>query len=343
VIAAAIIVWLWLVLWQLLMLVVVAVVVAIGLDPIVGWLQRRGLPRWAAASLSVLTLGILIVGFFWITGASLASQAKELGSRFTDLEQRLFQAAPKWVLEGVQKNGSMPDASTIAGYLVVGARLVVSAAVVGALALILTVYLLTEGRETYTWLVAYAPPSYRERVHITALEARKAIFSYISGNVATSIFAMLFVMATLSILRVPAALLLAVLAGVFDFVPVLGFICSSAPAILLALSRSPTIALIVAALYVAYHLIENYYIGPRVYGDRLCLSNLAVILAFAVGAEVGGIGGALLALPLAALYPVIERVWLKDYLARDAVTTHERLEHGTSHSRSTSKPTDRSR
>jgi len=66
-----------------------------------------------------------------------------------------------------------------------------------------------------------------------------------------------------------------------------------------------------------------------VYGDRLRLSNLAVILAFAVGAEIGGVAGALLALPFAALYPVIERVWLKDYLARDAVAAHRRLEeHG---------------
>ena len=58
------------------------------------------------------------------------------------------------------------------------------------------------------------------------------------------------------------------------------------------------------------------------------MSNLAVIIAFAVGAEIGGVGGALLALPFAALYPVIERVWLKDYLARDdralGLETHRR-------------------
>jgi predicted PurR-regulated permease PerM len=54
-------------------------------------------------------------------------------------------------------------------------------------------------------------------------------------------------------------------------------------------------------------------------------------MVFAVGAEVGGVGGALLALPLAALYPVIERVWLKEYLNRDAVETHRRLQHDSSH------------
>jgi predicted PurR-regulated permease PerM len=135
-----------------------------------------------------------------------------------------------------------------------------------------------------------------------------------------------FVYVSLSLLHVPGALLLAVLAGIFDFVPVLGFICSSVPAVLLALTVSPFVALIVAALYVAYHMIENYYIGPKVYGERLRLSNLAVILAFAVGAEIGGVVGALLALPIAGMYPVVESVWLKEYLGRDAVETHRRIE-----------------
>jgi predicted PurR-regulated permease PerM len=149
---------------------------------------------------------------------------------------------------------------------------------------------------------------------------------YVIGNVATSVFATVVVFIALSLLHVPAALLLALLAGVFDFVPVFGFICSALPAVLLALTRSVGLGIAVAAIYLAYHTAENYYIGPRVYGDQLKLSNLAVILAFAVGAAIGGLAGALLALPIAALYPVVERVWLKDYLNRDAVETHQRMQ-----------------
>ena len=103
------------------------------------------------------------------------------------------------------------------------------------------------------------------------------------------------------LLHVPAALLLALLAGVCDFVPVLGFAVSSVPAVLLALTVSAGTAIAVAAVYIGYHLAENYFIGPRVYGGQLRLSNLAVLLAFAVGAELGGVVGALLALPVAAM------------------------------------------
>jgi predicted PurR-regulated permease PerM len=330
VIAAIVLLWLWLHLWQLLMLLVISIVIAIGLEPVVEWLQRRGVPRWAAATGTVFLLALVVVVFFWITGASLVGQAKELGARIDDFQRRIVTTTPAWILRGVRKGGSaVPDATAVAGYIILIGRYLVAGTVIAALALILTVYLLIEGRQTYAWMVAYAPPAYRERVHLTACEARNAIFSYVVGNVATSVFATVFVLIALSALRVPAALLLALLAGVFDFVPVLGFIFSSGPAVLVALGRSPTVALTVAGLYVLYHFIENYYIGPKVYGDRLRLSNLAVILAFAVGAEIGGVAGALLALPFAALYPVIERVWLKDYLARDAVAAHRRLEeHG---------------
>jgi predicted PurR-regulated permease PerM len=328
VLAAIVLVWLWLNLWQLLMLVVVAVVVAIGLEPVVEWLERRRIPRWVAATGAVALLTGLIVGFFWITGASLVSQARELGSRVDEFQHRILKTTPGWIVRGIRRNGSnIPDASTIAGYVVLAGRFVVSGAIIGALALILTIYLLIEGRQTYAWLAAYAPERYRERVQITAREAQKAILGYVVGNVATSIFAAVFVLIALTLLRVPAALLLAVLAGIFDFVPVLGFICSAGPAVLLALTRGPWIAITVTGLYVLYHMIENYYIGPKVYGSRLRLSNLAVILGFAVGAEIGGVVGALLALPFAALYPVIESVWLRGYLARDAVEAHRRIEH----------------
>jgi predicted PurR-regulated permease PerM len=332
VLAAIVVVWLWLHLWQFLMLVVVAVVVAVGLEPVVEWLEARRLPRGFAASGTVLLLALLVIGFFWLTGSQLASQARDLSGHIDDVRQSIAGRLPTAV-RGALGQGKAPiDGSTVASYAFDAGRFLVDGVVVAVIALILTIYLLIEGRQTYTWLRAYVPPAYRERVDYTVAEAREKIRGYVVGNVATSVFAAIVVLTALSLLHVPGALLLAVLAGVFDFVPVVGFICSSAPALLLAASRSTGVVVAVAAIYAAYHLAENYYIGPKIYGGRLRLSNLAVVIAFAVGAEIGGIAGALLALPLAALYPVIERVWLREYLARDAIATHRRLEH-TSHSR----------
>ena len=111
-----------------------------------------------------------------------------------------------------------------------------------------------------------------------------------------------------------------------DFVPVIGFIASSIFAVAMALTVSSSTALIVAGLYVAYHLVENYLISPWAYGDRLKLSNVAVILAFAIGAELAGVIGALIALPIAAVYPAIERIWLRAALPEDTVNEHKAIE-----------------
>jgi predicted PurR-regulated permease PerM len=59
------------------------------------------------------------------------------------------------------------------------------------------------------------------------------------------------------------------------------------------------------------------------YGGRVRLSNVAILVAFAIGAELGGVGGALLAMPIAATYPTIEKLWLRDQLGDDVVAEHE--------------------
>jgi predicted PurR-regulated permease PerM len=107
---------------------------------------------------------------------------------------------------------------------------------------------------------------------------------------------------------------------------VIGFPLSAVPALLLAFSVSPKTALLVFLFYVAYHTVENYFLSPWAYGDRMKLSNVAVILSFVVGAELAGVIGALIALPIAALYPPIERIWLREQLGNEVVEEHRAIE-----------------
>jgi predicted PurR-regulated permease PerM len=311
-------------------LVLVAVVLAISLEPTVVWLERRRVPRWVGSMLVVLTILAALIVFFAITGSSLATQGQQVTGRLATAQEDLAKHTPppfdRIVREG---KAPAPDASALAGYAVRLGSILTSAVLGAAVAFILTIYFLIEGRRTWAWLVAYVPRRNRARVQETADAACRAVLHYVAGNVATSIFAGATVLIVLTILHVPAALLLALLAGVCDFVPVLGFIVSAVPAVLLALTVSPTTAVIVAAAYIGYHMAENYFIGPKVYGGKLRLSNLAVLLAFAVGAELFGIIGALLALPIAAMYPCVEDIWLRDYLGREAVEAHRRIERQT--------------
>jgi predicted PurR-regulated permease PerM len=118
---------------------------------------------------------------------------------------------------------------------------------------------------------------------------------------------------------------LAVIAGICDVLPVVGIVIATAPAVLLALTVSPSVAATVACLYVGYHLLEAYVIVPRVYGKSLRISTLGVLLALIVGGSLQGIIGAVIVLPLVAAYPIVERIWLREYLAPEVIQDHSAL------------------
>ena len=100
---------------------------------------------------------------------------------------------------------------------------------------------------------------------------------------------------------------------------------------MLGLAVSTWTGVAVALFHATYNIVENYYITPKVYGRQLRLSDLAVILALAVGAEIGGVVGALVFLPLAALYPAVERIWLRDRVPPETVQDHRRIENSAEH------------
>lgn len=323
--AAAALVWMWLTLVQLVLVLIVAVLLAVTLNPVVDWFERHGWPRWGAAALIFVSTLAGVGLFAWLTWTSVTDQAAYASAHIAQFEHDLLDRLPEWVRNaaGVKSGADVPSGLGMAALRF--GRSAISAVVVSLLALILTMYLVVEAQATCDWLLAFVPRAKRGKAEQTIAVAQRVIFAYVAGNVLTSVMAFVFVLVLLSVLKVPAALLLALIAGLFDFVPVIGFIASSLFAVAMALTVSPTAALIVAALYVTYHLIENYLISPWAYGDRLKLSNVAVIVAFAVGGELAGVIGALIVLPIAAAYPAIERIWLREKLPDETVREHEQL------------------
>lgn len=104
----------------------------------------------------------------------------------------------------------------------------------------------------------------------------------------------------LTALRLPNALALALFGGIADAVPIIGSYLWIIPSALAALSVSPTAAVVVVVVLVAYQEIESRVIVQRVYGQTLHLPPSVVVVALLVGAELEGMVGALLALPTAA-------------------------------------------
>jgi predicted PurR-regulated permease PerM len=328
ILGAAALVWVWLQVQAVVMVVLVSLVLAVTLEPAVQWLERRRVTR----GLAVLAVGAVTLaafcGFLVAAATPVTEETKLLMDRAASFQESVAVRVPVAVARVVRRGPQDPAQmmAAIAAEIPDIAGAVLSATAMTLFAFILTLYLLADGRRTYEWVLAYIPRAHRAKVNATVAGVTEAVFAYAAANVLTSLFAAVFVLVALTLLNVPAAFILAVLAGVCDFVPILGFFVALTPAILVALTISPGTAAAVVGLYALCHVIENYAIAPRVYGHHLKVSRIAVLLGLVVGAAIGGIIGALLALPAVAAYPIVERIWLRESLGKDVLAEHARLE-----------------
>ena len=312
-------------LWQLytlILLLTVAVILAVALDVPVCWLTQHNVTRTTAALLVSAVLVVIVGAFVWLTWSTLVSQWEYLTTQLSKTVNDAGRYVPSWIYSSLTGDNWRTAMESFG--LRLGQSLAWAAGLI-VLGFFVMVYLLIDGERTRAWIVAFFPQSRRDQVERTLAESRKVIWAYTVGNVITSICATIVTLIGLVALDVPAAFLLAVIAGISDFVPVIGFIASLIPAAALAVIVSPQTALLTIVLYIVYNTVENYFISPWAYGKQLQLSDLAVVLAFAVGAELAGVIGALIALPIAALYPTIERLWLREQLPRETVSEHTAL------------------
>jgi predicted PurR-regulated permease PerM len=318
-------------LWPEFVLFIVAVVLAVALHPAVTWLERRIRSRRIAVSLVALALAAAMVGFLTILTTSLAEQISHLVQDFPGFRARIEQRLPSDypVLKRIVREiFDLPNSPELAPHLnrplALGTS-VLAVAISMFLTIVITLYLLLDGKRLYAWLIAYVPRRHRENVAVTAAEVSIVLHAYVRGQVITSALAALFAAILLSVFRVPGALPLALFAGMCDVIPVVGVIIATVPAALLAFTVSPSAGVTVAVLYVLYHALESYYLVPRIYGSRLRLSTLAVLLALMLGTALQGLLGAILVLPFVAAYPIIERIWLARYLNPEVIKDHGAL------------------
>lgn len=320
VLAAAALVWAWFQLWQLVMVLVVAILIAVALHPVVRYLEQHRVPRWAGAFGSVLLLAAIVVGIIAASWVSVAEQSRFIVENVTGFYRHMRASFP-----GIERFLPTADQGGIGQFALNFGQSAATAIGMFVIALVLTVYLLIEWKPTVEWVLAFVPDDKRPKMRRTLDESRDAVFSYVVGNALTSLITAVATFVALVVLKVPAALVLAIIAGLFDFIPVVGFLLSLAITAVLAATVSSAAVLGVVAFYFLFNAVENYFIMPKIYGRGLQLSSLAVLLAVAVGGQLGGVMGALLALPIAAIYPIVERIWLREKLGDDTVDIHKRL------------------
>ena len=310
-------IWLLLQVWTILLLVFLAFLLSLALLPPVRRVESHGSARVTAVGLVFLVLIGAIAGFFFIVVPPLVDQGQNfvdnaptyltrferIIARYPELNRR-YQDLQAQAEEG--GNLALPWSQILS----LGSGFVAGIANLFFVS-VLTFYLLLEGERTYRFLARYFTPELRFRMRRAFPELTRVVSGFVIGQLITSLAFGIFAFVVLTIAGVPEPLLLAVIAGVFDAVPIVGVPAAMVPAALLALTVSVPTAIIVLSAYIIYQQIENYVLVPRVYGNTLQVSSLSILVGVLVGGQLLGVIGVILALPITAAIPVIERIWVE--------------------------------
>jgi predicted PurR-regulated permease PerM len=315
----------------LILLFLPAILLAATVEPLLVWMKRKGLPRGIGVlCVAILTATVSAI-FIAIVLPPLINQITVLFQKLPEIARTLTHHFPEGsrfraFSHKAASQIKIPDASSWLSRSLVAGEAAVGGLAGAVLIVVFTLYLLMDGAGTYLWLTAFLSEEHRKKLNQTTEEVAPIVSAYVTGQLITSAVCSAYTFLVLAALGVPAALALSLLAGICDVLPVIGLFISLIPSLLLALSVSPSKALLVLLAYLLYHAIENYLLVPRVYGSRLRLSDLVVIVSLLIGGTVAGLIGAIIVLPIVASYPIIERIWLVELLGRSVVRKHASTE-----------------
>lgn len=188
---------------------------------------------------------------------------------------------------------------------------VASAIVDLILVIVLSIYLVIDGPRAIAWMRRAAPNRQRTRTTFFLDTLGNTVGGYIRGELLMAALIGILVGGGMAIFGLPYALLLGVLAAIFEFVPILGTLASGATCVLLALpTKGWIIALVVLGYFILVHILEGDIIGPRIIGRALGLHPVIAIIALVAGTEIFGIWGAIFAAPVAGvIQAVLVAIW----------------------------------
>ncbi len=303
--AAIAVVWLLIRIFPVIILVVLSLMLVAAFNPVVRKLQARlGRPGAIAAIISLIV--VVFLGTLALLIPPLMSQGELIvhnAPHYAHQIQDTFSAHGIHVniLKQVEALTGKPAgaSSQLVGVLSGAIGLIASFVTVA----ILTIYLLIEGPEFGTSVLRLLPRKERLSFRRLVMEIGEQVGGYMRGQMITSGLAGLFSFTTCLLLGIPNPLALGALAAIADAIPMIGLLIALVPAAIMALTISPSKAGIVVAVYLIYHQIEDHFIAPKVYGKALGLSLSIIVISILVGAELMGMLGAVLALPVAAAIP----------------------------------------
>jgi predicted PurR-regulated permease PerM len=306
---------------QTLTLFLFAILFAYFAAPLVSKLEKplRGRIRAITAVYSILL--ILLVGLGMLLGPKVADSAKSLAQSLPTLATKV--SSGQMVTEVGTTHGwtqhrqaqirafFVEHREQLLGYIkVVGAKLAEPASHIWWLILIpiLSLFFLKDGEEIARGLVGLGrDPSERATLEGVVSDVNIMLGSYIRSQIILASLTMVAYTVVLSLMRVPYSFILGPLAGVFEFIPVVGPAVAAVTVFFIAVLSGYSHLVWLFIFLGAWRLMQDYVNAPRIMGESLEISPLAQIFAVLAGGEIGGVVGALISVPVLATLRIVWR------------------------------------
>ncbi len=291
-------------LWQIRQIIIglfVALVLMTAINPTIDKLEKIKIPRLLSIVLIyILILVVVILAIAGIipplveqTSTLIAKAPKFIGNfRIPNIDQRIIESQ-------IQQLGSIP-ANLVKISVSIFANLVAIVAL-----LVITFYLLLERKNLNRYLHILFGGDGERKAGKFIDEMEKKIGGWVRAQLTSMIIIGIMSYLGLRLLGIDFALPLALLAGIFEIIPNIGPVVASIPAILAGLAVSPLMALAVTALYFLIQQVEANFIYPQIMAREAGVNPLVTIISLTVGFKLGGILGAVLAVPVVLLIQVI--------------------------------------
>jgi predicted PurR-regulated permease PerM len=302
--------------YQAVFILIISILIGTTLDPLVDWLNRRGLPRWLGCLIVYIMLLGLVISFFLLLFPLLVEQGVTIYAampgyylNFRDwmmaqpnlLLNRLGEVLPQTLLipavaplTGEEMLGTAGQALS---YVTQVTRILLT---LGAVLLLAFYWTLDGSRLTRSWLLL-VPADRREstRSLITAIETK--IGAYVAGQGVLIVVVGLLALVAYLIIGLPYVLILALIAGIMEAVPIIGPVLGAVPAALVALSIAPDKFIWVIVATIIIQQLENILLVPRIMRRAVGVNPFVTLLSLFAFSSLLGIPGALMAVPAAAI------------------------------------------
>lgn len=297
--------WLILKLNSILIMVFVAYILMTAVSPIVGYFEKRKIPRAVTGGIIYI---LIIVAFLLIIVPIFPFIVSQVNALLVSFPQYLEQAArivkiqvnPQEINNVITSRvGTISDnAFYITGRFF---GTLFSAVTI----LIVSFYLLIDYDKIKSAVVSLFHEKYQRKVATTFAEIEVKMGAWVRGQLMLMLIIGVFTFIALSFIGLKYALPLAIIAGFFEFIPTLGPILGAVPAVIVALTVSVPLTVTVILIYILIQALEGNLIVPKVMQRAVGLHPLIIILGIVIGGELMGIKGALLSIPFISMIAVI--------------------------------------